>query len=46
MFKSDYIKALGDYKKAWRSASVQELVSQLAGNSKNNELFPYVATRK
>ena len=41
MFKSDYIKALYDYKKARRGASFQELLARLAGNTEGTELYSY-----
>jgi len=46
MFKSDYIKALDDYKKARRGASVQELLARLAGNTEGTELHSYDEVRQ
>jgi len=46
MFKSDYIKALDDYKKARRGASVQELLARLAGNDEGTELHSYDEVRQ
>ncbi len=46
MFKSDYIKALDDYKKARRGASVQELLARLAGNAEGTELHSYDEVRQ
>ncbi len=45
MFKSDYIKALYDYKKARRGASVQEVLARLAGNPAGTELHSYNEVR-
>ena len=46
MFKSDYIKALDDYKKARRGAAVQELMARLVGNTENTELLSYDEVRQ
>jgi nucleotide-binding universal stress UspA family protein len=46
MFKSDYIKALYDYKKARRGASVQEVLARLAGNPAGTELHSYDEVRR
>ncbi len=46
MFKSDYIKALDDYRIARRRAAVQELLSRLFGDAKDLELLSYDDVRK
>jgi nucleotide-binding universal stress UspA family protein len=46
MFKSDYIKALDDYRKARRGAAVQELLARLAGNTEGTELHSYEEVRQ
>ena len=46
MFKSDYIKALDDYKKARRGASVQELLARLGGNIEDSALHSYDEVRQ
>ena len=46
MFKSDYIKALDDYKKARRGAAVQELMARLVGNTEDTELLSYDEVRQ
>jgi len=46
MFKSDYFKALDDYKKARRGAAVQELLARLAGNTEDAELLSYDEVRQ
>ncbi len=46
MFKSDYIKALYDYKKARRGASVQELLARLTGKPDVSELHSYDEVRQ
>ncbi|MCJ7735177.1 MAG: universal stress protein [Anaerolineales bacterium] len=46
MFKGDYIKALDDYRKARRSAAVQELLARLFGNPEDIELLSYDEVRQ
>ena len=46
MFNSDYIKALEDYKKARRSASIQELLARLSGNPEDAALLSYDDVRR
>ena len=46
MFKSDYIKALYDYKKARRGAAVQELLARLSGNPEDTQLYSYEEVRQ
>ncbi|MCK5793284.1 MAG: universal stress protein [Anaerolineales bacterium] len=46
MFKSDYIKALDDYKKARRGAAVQELIARLVGNTEDAQLLSYDEVRQ
>ena len=45
MFKSDYFKAMEDYKKARRGAAIQELLARLSGHSENSELHSYDEVR-
>lgn len=45
MFKSDYIRALDDYKKARRRAEIQELLARLTGNPRDLELLSYEEVR-
>ncbi len=45
MFKSDYYKALEDYKKARRGAAIQELLARISGHSENSELHSYEEVR-
>jgi len=46
MFKSDYIKALDDYRKARRRASIQELLARLSGTPEDTELHSYDEVRQ
>ena len=46
MFKNDYLTALEDYKKARRSASIQELLARLSGSPENAALFSYDDVRQ
>jgi nucleotide-binding universal stress UspA family protein len=46
MFKSDYYKALDDYKKARRGAAVQELLARLTGNQEDKVLLSYDEVRQ
>lgn len=46
MFKSDYIKALDDYRKARRGAAVQELLARLVGSTEDTELHSYDEVRQ
>jgi nucleotide-binding universal stress UspA family protein len=46
MFKSYYFKALDDYKKARRRASVQELLARLAGSTQTAQLHSYDEVRQ
>ena len=45
MFRSDYFKALEDYKKARRGAAIQELLARLSGHSEDTELHSYDEVR-
>lgn len=46
MFKSYYIKALDDYRKARRGASIQELLARLTGNFDETGLYSYDEVRR
>ncbi len=46
MFKSDYFKALEDYRKARRGAAVQELLARLSGNPEDTQLHSYEKVRQ
>jgi nucleotide-binding universal stress UspA family protein len=46
MFKSDFYKALEDYKKARRSAAVQELLARLSGSPEEAALLSYDDVRQ
>jgi nucleotide-binding universal stress UspA family protein len=46
MFTSDYFQALEDYKRARRSAAIQELLSRLAGNPEDTKLLSYDEVRQ
>jgi len=46
MFKSDYYKALDDYKRARRSANIQALLARLTGDTQEMELLSYEEVRR
>ena len=46
MLKSDYLQALEDYRRARRSAAIQELLSRLRGSPEEMELLSYDEVRQ
>jgi nucleotide-binding universal stress UspA family protein len=46
MLKSDYIQALDDYRRARRSADIQELLSRFRGSTEELELLSYDEVRQ
>jgi len=45
MFRSNYFQALEDYRKARRSAAIQELLARLSGNPEDSHLLSYDEVR-